>query len=311
MASLPPAHGFDGDELTRRLLRSPPPPAALRWAEEVLGASITRVEPLGGGTASAVHLVKAEAGAAGREAVLRRYVRPEVVAEEPDIAEREGRALRFVERLEIPTPRLLAVDADGSAADAPALLMDRLPGRVEWSPTDMRRWLQRLAEPLPIIHAAPLPPPGAVPPYSGYTQQSYDPPAWATRPGVWTRAVEIFHGPSLDPAAAFIHRDYHPGNVLWRAGRVTGIVDWASASMGPPSVDVGHCRGNLIGLFGLEVADAFTAAWEALSGERYNAWGDVMTIIGFLDGLRDNPHLDREAMERALARAVAELDAGG
>ena len=57
----------------------------------------------------------------------------------------------------------------------------------------------------------------------------------------------------------------------WQDGRVTGVVDWQSASIGPPSVDVGHCRGNLFG-FGLEVADRFTTIWEGETGLRYNPW---------------------------------------
>ncbi|MGH9086685.1 MAG: hypothetical protein ACRDYZ_00970 [Acidimicrobiales bacterium] len=35
--------------------------------------------------------------------------------------------------------------------------------------------------------------------------------------------------------------------------------------------------------------------------------GRVVTIVGFLDGLRDDPGSDRFTMEEALARAVAEL----
>jgi hypothetical protein len=43
---------------------------------------------------------------------------------------------------------------------------------------------------------------------------------------------------------------------------------------------------------------------------RFNPWGDVVTIIGSLDGLRGEPPADpeRSAVEDALARAVAELD---
>jgi hypothetical protein len=58
------------------------------------------------------------------------------------------------------------------------------------------------------------------------------------------------------------------------------------------------------------VADRFTAIWERLGGTRFNPWGDVVTIIGSLDGLRGEPPADpeRSAVEDALARAVAELD---
>ena len=43
----------------------------------------------------------------------------------------------------------------------------------------------------------------------------------------------------------FLHRDFHPGNLLWTDERITGVVDWVSACAGPPEEDIGHCRANL------------------------------------------------------------------
>ena len=267
--------------------------------------------PLRGGLSSAVHaLAVALPGGGVERAVLRRYVRPEVVAEEPDIAEREARILRFFEPVDLPTPRLVAVDPAGAETGTPTLLMSLLPGRVDWSPSDMGIWLRRLAEPLPVLHATAVPHAGTLPSFYGYAQNSYDPPSWSLRPEVWSRAVEIFHARHPEESVVCIHRDYHPGNVLWRAGRVSGLVDWPSASIGSPSVDVAHCRANLLGRFDLEVAERFTAIWEELTGNRFNPWADIMIIIGMLDGLRDDPQLNRASVEEALARAVASLGVG-
>jgi aminoglycoside phosphotransferase (APT) family kinase protein len=307
-------HGFDDDDERRVLLRSRPPRAALAWAERELGGKVIAARPLRGGTASAVHLLTVRAtGGAVDLVVLRRYVRPEATAEEPDVAEREARALRLVAGLDlgrgVATPRLLALDATGARAGVPALLMSRLVGRVVWSPADLDRWLGRMAGLLPAIHAAPLPPAGVIRPFSPYRQESYLPPAWARWPRVWDRAVELFHRSTPGEAGpdVFTHRDFHPGNVLWRRGSVTGVVDWASASIGPACVDVGHCRGNLF-QYGLEVADRFTTIWERLTGAAYHPWADVVTIIGSLDDLRDEPGPDRFLVEDALAGAVAGLD---
>jgi aminoglycoside phosphotransferase (APT) family kinase protein len=308
-----PLYGFDDDEETRRLLRSRPPRVALDWAARQLGGEVVATRALRGGSASAVHLLTVNRGGAVERVVLRRYVRPEVVEEEPDVAAREALALRFVAGLDlgagVATPRLLVLDPTGEEAGVPALLMSRVPGRIEWWPKDLDGWLERLAGLLPPMHTATLPPPGVIRPFERYRQDSYEPPAWARRPVVWTRAVELFHRPAPDDAGAdvFIHRDFHPGNVLWRRGRVTGVVDWSSASVGPACVDVGHCRGNLFE-YGLEVADRFTAIWERLSGTSYHPWADVVTIIGSLDGLRDEPAPGRFLVEDALERAVADLE---
>jgi hypothetical protein len=131
-----PAHGFCDDEATRRLLRSRPPRQALAWAAARLGGPVISARALRGGMSSAVHLLTVQDGTGRRQAVLRRYVRPELNTEDPGIAEREARALRVAETVGVPTPALLAVDPAGTEAGAPAVLMSRLPGRVDWWPTD-------------------------------------------------------------------------------------------------------------------------------------------------------------------------------
>jgi len=103
-----------------------------------------------------------------------------------------------------------------------------------------------------------------------------------------------------------LHRDFHPGNVLWRRGTVSGMVDWQGACTGPAAADVAHCRVNLL-TFGIDAAEHFTALWQQASGTACHPWADVVTIIGFLDDLRDGWGSERLLVEDMLARAVAEL----
>jgi aminoglycoside/choline kinase family phosphotransferase len=103
-----------------------------------------------------------------------------------------------------------------------------------------------------------------------------------------------------------LHRDFHPGNVLWRRGRVSGVVDWLGACSGPASADVAHCRINLLTM-GTEVASRFTVRWERVAGATYHPWGDVVTVVGFLDDLHDDWGSERLLVEDMLARAIAEL----
>ena len=51
--------------------------------------------------------------------VLRRYVRPERIAEDPSVAAHEAAVLQLVERISTPTPRLIGVDPAGDLAGAP------------------------------------------------------------------------------------------------------------------------------------------------------------------------------------------------
>lgn len=262
---------------------------------------------LRGGMSSAVQLLTVqEDDGHRRQAVLRRYVRPEHNEQEPDAAGQEARALRVAWRAGVPIPALLAVDPAGTGAGVPAVLMSRLPGRVDWWPSDMGRWLRHLAETLPVIHAAPLPSADGLRPFAPHPQASYEPPGWARYPHVWERAAQISHQPPPRLPAVLLHRDFHPGNVLWRRGTVSGVVDWQDACTGPAAADVAHCRVNLLDL-SADAARRFTSLWQRAAGATYHPWTDIVTIIGFLDDLRDDEGPGRLLIEDMLARAVAEV----
>jgi aminoglycoside phosphotransferase (APT) family kinase protein len=201
----------------------------LQWAASIFGpgARVRSSRSLAGGTASAIHALTIDTppGQVHR-VVLRRYVRPDLLESEPYLAEREATALRFVGGSSLPTPLLLATDLDARYADAPALLMTRVPGHIEWQPRHLEMYLARLAEPLPQIHALPLPNDSPIPLYDPYELEMRRPPRWASNPDVWWKAIEVFDGPPPMVEHSFIHRDYHPGNVLWSRGKVSGVVDW-------------------------------------------------------------------------------------
>jgi aminoglycoside phosphotransferase (APT) family kinase protein len=86
----------------------------------------------------------------------------------------------------------------------------------------------------------------------------------------------------------FIHRDFHPWNVLWN-GAVAGVIDWSQASIGPVGMDVAHCRANLTIGFGTEAADDFRLRWEADTGTAHPVYWDLVTCIDFLPDWRPSP----------------------
>ena len=293
------------DDATRSLLRGPPPDDALRWAASAAGARVASWTVMPGGTSTAMYRLDVS-GAAGSTLVLRCHVRPDLEDEAASSVTGEAAALRTIAAIDVPTPALVARDVTGAEAGVPSVLMTWLPGGVAWNPPILTRRLSELASMLPALHDAPTDDPD-LGHYASYRQAGYEPPAWATRRRVWERAVEIFHGPVLETARCFVHRDFHPGNVLWRRGRVTGVVDWASACLGPPSVDVGHCRANFLG-YAPELAAPYTQQAERATGRPFHPWADIAALIGMLDGLRAHPPrpASRRAVERALEQAVAD-----
>ncbi len=109
--------------------------------------------------------------------------------------------------------------------------------------------------------------------------------------------------------AAFIHRDYHPGNTLWASGSLSSIVDWTTASWGPPAVDVAHMRANLVMSFDIEVADAFLRAYRAMIGASYihdPCW-DLRVAVDFLPELSSQSRPEFDRLDDFVARAVAAL----
>ncbi|MCA1824311.1 MAG: aminoglycoside phosphotransferase family protein [Mycobacteriales bacterium] len=258
-----------------------PSPESLAWVAGVIGrgSRVRRVRALGGSTTSAVHAVYVERAGRRHALVLRRYLAPEVLAAEPDLIDRESAALAALQGSGVPAPRLLDVDPTAEHADAPAVLMTLVPGRVQVQPRDRDEWLRRMAALLRVVHA--------VNPVVAARYRRYNPtgvlPAWANRP-LWQRALErARRGPDERVTPRFIHRDFHPGNVLWQRGCVTGVVDWVQACVGPPQVDIGHCRTNIAALFGIRAANVFLRACESL-GYRYEPYWDVVCSLDRLPG---------------------------
>jgi aminoglycoside phosphotransferase (APT) family kinase protein len=271
------------------ILRRRPPPEALRWVTDAIGARsrITSLRRMRAGTSSAVHGISVMTSTGRRlRLVLRRFVRADWLAREPDLASREARVLKLLRTSKLPTPELVAVDEDGSVCDAPAVLMTWLPGRLDLQPREMALWLERLAAPLITIHALGRTAANSVQPYRTYNAvEALEVPDWSVRRDAWRRIIELVQGPRPNANGGFIHRDYHPGNVLWSRGRLSGITDWVNASRGPAGIDVGHCRLNLATLFGVDVAGRFLDAYQALDGAaECDPYWDAITAIEFLPG---------------------------
>ena len=279
----------------------------MAWVERELGVHVRSARAYRGGSSSAIHGLRVEdTTGATRTVVLRRYVLDHLNEEEPDLAEREARILGLLGACAVPTPALLAVDPTGGEAGTPAVVMSRLPGRLEWSPFDLASWLVRLVDVLPPIHDAPIR--AGVPEFAPYAPASWDPPPGCD-PALWARALTVFHGPRLDPDLVFIHRDFHPGNVLWRRDRLSGVVDWQAACVGPRAADVWHCRANLVGRFGVATADRFLELWQERTGREYHPWTEAVMLVDALDGAGRRSPEAQQRLATLLARRLAELGA--
>jgi aminoglycoside phosphotransferase (APT) family kinase protein len=264
-------------------LRRLPPGPTLAWVAGHFGrdAQVTAVRRIPNAWAAAVHAVDVDDGSGTRhDLVVRRWARTDL-APDPGVVENEAAALRLLASVrEVRTPELVASDPAGECADVPAVLMTRLPGRDVLAPADLDRFLDELASALHAIHAVPVDAPaGGLGEYRPWGLESRDdPPPWSRRPDVWRRAFEIVRRPIPAYDRVLCHRDYHPGNVLWLHGQMTGVVDWTSTCLGPAAADVAHCRANLAILFGFDAAEEFARRYGPVADL---AWFDIACVAGW------------------------------
>jgi aminoglycoside phosphotransferase (APT) family kinase protein len=303
-------YGFDLPPEDHHLLRSTLPASAREWVRESVGngARIVSLHTRSGGTASAVHAVTLDDARGTRHhLVLRRFVRADWLAQEPDLAAHEARVLDLLAPSAVAAPRLVAVDPTGEHCDVPAVLMTRVPGRIRWSARDVDDFVDRLVDAMLPIHEIAVPAGIELRPFRPYYLGTKLVPPRRTRfPDDWARAIEVHAGPLPQHDAVLVHRDYHPGNVLWSGAAISAVVDWSSASIGAPEVDVAHCRANLGHAFGIDAADRFLAVYLERTGRAdYHPYWDLQDLVGALDVIEQQPEwvpANDEIVRRAVAR---------
>ena len=240
-----------------------------------------------GGIVSAVHRLTIDHGSYRDVLVLRQYehgVFALAGSGTAALVRDEAAALRAVHDAGLPAPEPVAADAHGRECDGhAAILMTRLPGRPDVTPTDPEGWLRQIAAMAARIHDVQA----VAPPFRSRIDAAAPRiPASATRPAVWEAAFGILRQQAPEPATCFIHRDFQHFNLLWRRGLLTGVVDWAMSCTGPADFDVGHCRLNLAVLFGADRAERLRLAYEAEAGRAIDPWWDLYAVTAYSDQWR-------------------------
>jgi aminoglycoside phosphotransferase (APT) family kinase protein len=194
----------------------------------------------------------------GRDWILRRPPRVPLAPTAHDMG-REARVLRALGGTAVPIPRLVAASADAGVIGAPFHITERLDG-----------WVIRDALPEPITRPDAASRVGAAFMEALAALHAVDwqaaglgdfgrPVGFLERQVTrWTRQLESYRQrplPDLDAVAAWltahrppeappalIHGDYHLDNVMYAPSlppRVVAILDWETATIGDPLIDVG------------------------------------------------------------------------
>jgi aminoglycoside phosphotransferase (APT) family kinase protein len=265
------------------------PGATRAWVQDALprGERVEAVVRLRGGWTSEIHRLDLVGPGGPRSLVLRSFVRPFFVRHAEGLLTREAAVLRLLGPTDVPGASVVAVDATARHCAHPSLLMTLLPGAVRLDDRGAGVRAELLARQLVQIHRLHVEPGRRPRAYQPWTAPDrVNPPEVTGRCGLWRRAVDAIRREPPDHRACFLHRDFHPGNVLFTgtasaaapdpgtgaATAISGVVDWVETSWGPADLDVAHCATALALLHGvpegMRFADRYAAAGGTLAQDR-------------------------------------------
>ncbi|WP_381789543.1 phosphotransferase family protein [Streptomyces niveus] len=248
------------------------------WVEGRVGGGrrIDAVERLRGGWTSEMRRLRVSGTGEPEWLVLRSFVKPFFVRHAEGLLTRESDILRLLSGTDVPVASFHGVDATAVCCDHPSLLMSLLPGGVRLGEEEAGLRTELLARQLVGIHQVRVPAGARPRAYQAWTSPDrVRLPESTERPDLWQRAVDIIRRDPPDYRPCFLHRDFHPGNVLFTGQgartEITGVVDWVETSWGPSDLDVAHCSTALALLHGpqegMRLADRYLASGGTLSAD--------------------------------------------
>ncbi|MFF3391367.1 phosphotransferase family protein [Streptomyces sp. NPDC002669] len=278
-----------------------PDRATCAWVGKQLGPGerIVSARRLRGGWTSWMRRLRVSGPRGDRSLVLRSFVKPFYVRHAPGLLTREADVLRLLEGTGVPAARLVAVDAVGEHCDHPSLLMTLLPGEVRVDDAGAAERAGLLAGQLAAVHRIEVTDRTRPRDYQAWTAPDrVRVPEGTGRPLLWRRAIEAIRREPPAYEACFLHRDFHPGNVLFTGQgsgtRIGGVVDWVETSWGPADLDVAHCSTALALLHGVPAGTDFAERY-AEAGGRPVASGADHLYWRLLDALAHAPDAEKVA----------------
>ena len=179
----------------------------------------------------------------------------------------EYNLLRQLEPLGLLTP-----SPRGFVQPGPAILLDYIEGQPDFATADRLDSAQQMAAHLARIHQVHadwdwLPQPAAL-----LAEPARPPAANAALPTEAIRtAILPGHFTAYPNPPALLHGDYWPGNILWRGGQLSGVIDWEDAQRSDPLADLAISRLDIRCIYGAAAMRAFTRRYQSLAPLDYRA----------------------------------------
>jgi aminoglycoside phosphotransferase (APT) family kinase protein len=228
---------------------------------------LVRTWPLAGATSSRVSAIEAEQPDGRRTTLVLRQYGEANLRSDPHAAQTECRLLGLLAAAGLPVPRPYLADESGAFVPGPALLQEFIDGKRVDDPRDLAAFTGQLASSLACVHAAGLA--RADVPFLADVRDDVGrklgtgpahPDEYLSESAVRATLLASWPPPLVNQPVV-LHGDYWPGNVLWRDGRLVGIIDWEDALFGDPLADLAITRLEISWLYGTAAMHLLTAQY--------------------------------------------------
>lgn len=253
---------------------TPQAPATKEQLSRLLNAArpgwrLVQAWQLPGSTGARVSAIEAEEPDGQRRTLVLHQYGTANLAADPHVASHEYRLLKLLVTAGLPVPAPYLADESCSILGSPCLLQEYLTGERIDEPPDLEAFTGELAATLAALHGSGInraDVPFLADVRDDTTRMMAARAAQASAFG-WAAAVldalaAAWPPRQLNPPAV-LHGDYWPGNVLWRDGRLAGVVDWEDALFSDPLADLAVTRLEVGGFYGLAAMNLLTRQYLA------------------------------------------------
>jgi len=250
-----------------------PREATLAWACGALGADRSQlsVESLGRGDhrPSGTFRLRIERPAAqATDVILKVPVRGWIAAA---WLITNARALQLAEAHGLAAPRLIAADFDGRASGTVTTLETFLPGSADLPPTASVARLREGGAALARVHAISMEPQAHLPyrPRPCAVDDRADERRRGSMPTtpLLQEADERVRSHGVPAATSvFVHGDVWAGNMLFEGDRCVALIDWKTAGVGDPGVDLSNLRMQMALQYGQDAPGHVLEGWQRQAG---------------------------------------------
>jgi aminoglycoside phosphotransferase (APT) family kinase protein len=244
----------------------------LRWAASIVnGTRVVSAESLSRSDehASGTFRLRIEGPAARATDVILKVPVPRWIRDAWVIT--NARALQLAETHGLAAPRLIAADLDGRASGTVTALETFLSGSADLPPKVSVARLREAGAAIARVHALCLEPQAHLP--HRPRPCAVDDRAAERRRGLMPTTPLLkqadervrSHGASA-AASVFLHGDVWGGNMLWEGDRCVALIDWNTAGVGDPGVDLGSLRMQVALQYGQDAPAHVLEGWQRQAG---------------------------------------------